>query len=81
MSRPLDTSADADRRIVEAVRALAPAERLRIADVLSSEVRALARAGIRRRMPNLTPAQVESELARIILGRDLAAAARLDRPR
>ena len=81
MARPLDTSVDADRRLAEAIRALTPVERLRLADVMSVEVRALAEAGIRRRMPNVTPTEVEIELAEIILGHDLAAAARLARPR
>ena len=81
MSRPLDTSVDAHRHLAEAIRALTPVERLRLADVMSVEVRALAEAGIRRRMPHLTPTEVEMELAEIILGDDLAAAARLARPR
>jgi hypothetical protein len=81
MTRPLDTSADADRRLAEAIRALTPAERLRLADVMSVEVRALAEAGIRRRMPHITSTEFEMELAEIILGHDLAAAARLARPR
>ena len=81
MSRPLDTSVDVDRRLAEAIRALTPAERLRLADVMSVEVRALAEAGIRRRMPQITPTEVEIELAEIILGHDLAAATRFARPR
>lgn len=76
MSRSLDTSRDADRRLAEAFRALTPAERLRLADVMSTEVRALAEAGVRRRMPHLTSTEVEMALAEIILGHDLAAAAR-----
>lgn len=76
MSRPLDTSVDADRRVVAALRALAPAERLRLADEMSAEVRALAEAGIRRRTPHLTSTEVEMALAEILLGHDLAAAAR-----
>ena len=80
MSRPLDTSVDADRRLAEAIRALTPTERLRLADVMSVEVRALAEAGIRRRMPHITPTEVAIELGEIILGHDLAAAARAARP-
>jgi hypothetical protein len=76
MSQSLDTSVDADRRLFEAIRALTAAERLRLADVMSAEVRALAEAGIRRRMPHITSTEVEMALAEIILGHDLAAAAR-----
>jgi hypothetical protein len=76
MSRALDTSVDAYRRLSEAMRQLTPAERLRLADVMSAEVRALAEAGIRRRMPHFTSTEVEMALAEIILGHDLAAAAR-----
>lgn len=76
MSRPLDTSLDADRRLVSALRELAPAERLRLADEISAAVRALAEAGIRRRSPQLNATEVEMELAEILLGHDLAAAAR-----
>jgi hypothetical protein len=81
MSRPLDTSVDVDRRLAEAIRALSPAERLSLADVMSVEVRALAEAGIRHRTPHITPSEVEIELAEIILGHHLAAATRLSRPR
>lgn len=76
VSRPLDTSVDADRRLAEAIRALSTAERLRLADVMSAEVRALAEAGIRRRRPHSTSTEVEIALAEIVLGHDLAAAAR-----
>jgi hypothetical protein len=81
MSRPLDTSEKAEKRQAEAIRALTPAERLHVADVMSAEVRALAVAGIRRRRPHVTSAEVEIALAEIILGHDLAAAARLARSR
>lgn len=48
MARPLDTSAAADRRQVEAFRAMTPEQRLRLADEMSSEVRQLADAGYGR---------------------------------
>jgi hypothetical protein len=76
MSRPIDTSSDADQRMAEALRAMTPADRLHLADEMSAEVLALAEAGIRRRLPHLTATEVEIALAEIILGHDLAAAAR-----
>ena len=47
-----------------AFRAMTPTERLTIADQLSSDVRALAKAGIRRRRPNATPDEVERRTRR-----------------
>jgi hypothetical protein len=76
MSVPLDTSPAARRRQIQAVRAIPPAERLRIADEMSAEVRALAEAGIRRRHPDALPETVAQLLAERLLGRDLAVRAR-----
>jgi hypothetical protein len=75
MSRPLDTSADARARQLEAYRAMRPAERLRLADQMSDEVKALARSGIRARHDDASEDEVEDALARILLGADLAATA------
>lgn len=69
MVRPRDTSNEAYRRQIDALRAIAPADRLRIADAMSSEVRALAEAGIRRRHPEASPAEVAERLADLLLGR------------
>jgi hypothetical protein len=77
MGRPIDTSADAHARQLEAYRAMRPEERLRLADQMSAEVLALARSGIRARdAGNASEEDVEAALARILLGTDVAAALR-----
>jgi hypothetical protein len=73
MIASLDTSKAARRRQLEALRAIPSAERLRIADAMSSDVRSLAEAGIRSRHPDASPAQVARLMAELILGLDLAA--------
>jgi hypothetical protein len=76
MGRPLDTSEEAYRRQMDAFRAMWPAERLRIADAMSTEVRTLAEAGIRKRRPGASSEEVSDELARLMLGPELAARSR-----
>ena len=49
MTRPLDTTVDAHERQVAAFRAMTPSERLRLADEMSTDVRALMASGDRRR--------------------------------
>ena len=73
MIASLDTSNAARRRQLEALRAIPSAERLRIADAMSSDVRSLAEAGIRRRHPDASPEQVARLMAELTLGRDPAA--------
>lgn len=51
---------------------MSPAERLRLADVMSTEVRSLAESGIRHRHPDWTPEEVARELVRILIGKDVA---------
>ena len=76
MARPRDTSADAYRSQMAAFRSMTPAERLRLADQMSSDVVALAAAGIRRRRPHATPDEVQAALAELLLGPELAVVAR-----
>lgn len=76
MTLPLDTSPAARRRQIQAIRAIPPAERLRIADELSAGVRALAEAGIRKRHPGASPETIAQLLAERVLGRELAVRAR-----
>ena len=54
MSRPADTSPETHRRQVERYRSMTPAERLRLADEMSTEVQQLADAGRahRERVPD-----------------------------
>ena len=59
-----------------AFRAMTPAARLTIADQMSSDVRALAMAGIRSRRPNATPDEVDAALAELLLGPELAVVVR-----
>jgi hypothetical protein len=73
---PRDTSAAARRRQIQAIRAIPPVERLRIADQMSADVRALAGAGIRKRHPGASPEAVAQLLAERLLGRELAVRAR-----
>jgi hypothetical protein len=75
MRRPIDTSAEARERQLDAYRAMRPEDRLRLADEMSTEIRSLARAGIRARHPELASDEdVGAELARILLGPELAGA-------
>ena len=79
MTRPNDTSHAADRRQLEAFRVMTPATRLRLADVMSTEIRALARAGIRARHPEYSTEEVEAAFAEVMLGRAMASAVRRSR--
>jgi hypothetical protein len=76
VARPLDTSADAYRRQMAAFRAMTPAQRLRIADEMSTEMRTLVVAGVRSRRPGASQDEVEQALDELLLGPALAAAAR-----
>jgi hypothetical protein len=59
MGRPADTSADAHRSQLEALRSMTPAQRLRIADELSTAVLALASSGMRHRRESATASHPE----------------------
>jgi hypothetical protein len=74
MRRPIDTSPDADERQLEAFRSMTPRDRLRLADAMSAEVRALARAGVRHRHPEYSPQELDAAVAEILLGHELAGA-------
>ena len=64
----LDTAPDAAAGQDEAYRHLGQTGRLKIAFELSDLVRALAKAGIRKRNPAYTAEQVMAELSRQIYG-------------
>jgi hypothetical protein len=76
MNRPIDTSRDADVRQLDAFRAMTPGARLRLAESMSAEIRALTRSGIQARHPEFAPDDVDAALAEILLGRPFASAAR-----
>ena len=63
-SRPLDTSADADRAQLEVYRRMTGAQRLKIALDMSEFVRECAKSRIRKRHPEMTEEQVARELIR-----------------
>ncbi len=51
-------------------RAMTPDDRIRLADEMSTDVRELARAGIRARMPEgATAAEIDAELVRMLTRR------------
>jgi hypothetical protein len=71
----LDTSAEAERVVVEKLRAMSPQQRLSLALSLSQSVRALALAGVLQRHPGASPREQLLRLAITIHGRELATAA------
>ena len=80
MSRQFDTSPRAHERWRQALRALEPAERFRLAIDMSDEIRALTEAGIRHRHPDLSDEEVKLRLAERLFGPDVTRVARLARP-
>lgn len=67
-----DTNPRATARYYELLREKSPAERLEMASALTSVVRELSLAGIRRDSPNLTQRQLQAKLAERMYGRDVA---------
>jgi hypothetical protein len=65
-----DTSAEIERRQIEAWRAMNPAQKLAIVSQLTLACEELARAGIRERHPNATGREIELRLGALRLGRD-----------
>lgn len=63
-----DTSSEAETKQFELYRSLTPAERAQIAVNLSEAVRQTAIAGIRRRNPEYTDAEVAETLRRMLYG-------------
>lgn len=66
-----DTSPAASRFYYEHLRALSPRERLEIAARLSMAVRRLAEAGVRRRHPTASGAEVTAHVAASMYGRQV----------
>jgi len=67
-----DTDSDSRRVQVELLRQATPARRLGLALALSADVVSLARAGIRRRNPGLSDADVALRFVEIHYGSGLA---------
>ena len=77
MDRQLtDTDPDAARVLVELLRRAAPGQRASLALSLSTSVRDLAYAGIRRRSPGISALEAGLEFVAIHYGRDLAESVR-----
>jgi hypothetical protein len=71
-----DTTPDADRVRLDAIRKLPPNQRLRHALELSESVRAVALAGLRRRHPGCS----DLELVEVLLARQLVPPSAAGRP-
>ncbi|MBK7584641.1 MAG: hypothetical protein IPI67_31205 [Myxococcales bacterium] len=67
-----DTTREGTRRYQQLLRAKSAGERLEMASALTSAVRELALAGIRERSPYLTERQLQSKLAELLYGREVA---------
>ena len=76
MVTPRDTTPDAFERRLNSLRRMGAKERLRLSLEMSDELREVAKAGIRARHPGYGSQEVDDELEALMLGRDLAAAAR-----
>jgi hypothetical protein len=62
----LDTTRMADEAQRKAWRNMSPEQRVILAFQMSEQSRAIAKEGIRQRNPNWAPAEVESELLRLL---------------
>lgn len=67
-----DTSPEAERVLIELLRAAPAWRRLQLADQLSRTVRNLSWAGLRSRYPNASAAELRRRFADICLGEELA---------
>lgn len=79
MALPKDTSAAAFAVQLDRLRAMRPQERLRLAAEMSDELREVAEAGIRSRHPGSSDREVGLALETLLLGEELAMAARQSR--
>ncbi len=62
----LDTSDEAAALLLEGWRRMGPTQRAALVDRWSRDVRELAAAGIRRRLPSATPPEIRIELGRLL---------------
>lgn len=72
MTLARDTSAEARRVQVDALRRLEGSERLALACRMSDDARAVSEAGIRHRHPEYSEVEVHHALLTLLLGPDLA---------
>ena len=80
MARPADTGRDAWARQFEALRSMPAQDRLQIALTMSDDIREIVRAGIRHRHGDWPDERVQTALAELLLGADVARRARAARP-
>jgi hypothetical protein len=69
---PSDTSPDAQRFLLDALRTRPPAERLEMVDRLIGLARQAAEAAYRRDHPGCSELEVRADIARRLLGPELA---------
>lgn len=72
---PADTTADAFRAQIEAIRRMSPAQRSEQVSRLNEHIRTLAAAGVRHRHPDYDEDQVRLAVIRLSLGDELFRAA------
>lgn len=68
-----DTSLEAEQVLLSLLRDAPARRKLEMLGQLNRSVRVLALAGLRRRYPEATPAELQQRLAALLLGPDLAA--------
>jgi hypothetical protein len=73
---PRDTTPDAWVRHIDALRAMGPDARLRLAAEASDDIRQLARDGMRHRHPDWDDTQLQDAFETMMLGEDAARTAR-----
>jgi hypothetical protein len=66
-----DTPPDVEQRYREMIMSLSPSERLAMASRMFDTARALMIAGIKHRMPSLSPAQIRAQLFMQLYGNDI----------
>jgi Rv0078B-related antitoxin len=79
MTRPVDTSPEAWRAHLDALRRMTGPERVAKAFEMSEAARALSEAGIRHRHPHWSDEQVQDALMELLLGAELARTVRRSR--
>ena len=70
----VDTSREMLRRRFAALRRIPPERRLALMDDLTRLAQSMARAGLKRRYPELDEAELDAKFCELVLGPELAAA-------
>ena len=72
MSGKSDTRPELEPIIIEGYRRMPPSQRLKMALEMSETIRDLAKAGIRKRHPGISDAELHKRLGALVLGRELS---------